>query len=62
MSPSGAYEFCGLPGGDYPIALLAGPPGSIPLTRLFLDALAGSSIPVTLQAGTTVTQDIKIAR
>jgi hypothetical protein len=59
---NGDYDIRGLPDGDYLVGLLVGPPDSYSVTPELLGALAGGTVAVTLQTGTTVRQDIRFAR
>lgn len=61
VGPTGDYEIRGLPGGEYLLALLVGPPGSQELSSARMDALAASAVPVTLESGMIVRQDIAMA-
>jgi hypothetical protein len=58
----GDYDVRGLPDGDYLVGLLVGPPGSYTMTPELLEAIAGGSVAVTLQIGTSVRQDIQFAQ
>ena len=62
LRADGQYDVRGLPDGDYLISLLVGRVGDLRASRALIDVLSTGAVPVTLTAGETTRQDIRIAR